>query len=345
VFAHQKSDLPRKVALMGNAKAQHRLVGVLVNRYPDLVLRLAELAGVKFPDHDGVVAAPNNHQMRGRGEIETDATVRMLRGDRAGRFAQVEMQRDYSWDKLTTLRAYYGSEVRNSRCGGHMFVLSPRASVASSFQANDERHRETLDYQASYLSGQHLEPLADAGRSFQERALAAAMTDFEHQIPASALAVLSEMFDHGDDLAELLLQAMLEECADHTKLEEAMAFSPLAMERLRSLPTFQAWESKVRATATAEGRELGFEQGREQGRELGREQGLEQGIERGLGAALVSYFTAKDDVPSRDALADIDSCTDQALLRNWLLRAYNGETAAEIFAPATAQADSPASPS
>jgi hypothetical protein len=302
---------------MGNAKAQHRLVGVLVNRYPDLVLRLAEIAGVKFPDHDQVVAAPNNHQMRGRGEIETDATVRLLNGDETGRFAQVEMQRDYSWEKLTTLRAYYGSEVRNSRCGGHMFVLSPKTAVAGRFRSNDERYRERLDYQASYLSGKNLETLAGADRSFPERALAAAMTDFEYQISASAVAVLAEMRDHDDDLAELLFQAMLEECSDHTKLEEAMAFSPLAMERLQSLPTFQAWERRVRAA--------------------GIEQGRAAGIEQGLGAALVSYFTAKGDTPTRDALAAIDSCADQALMRSWLLRAYGGETAAQIFEPVPAE--------
>jgi hypothetical protein len=322
---------------MGNAKAQHRLVGVLVNRYPDLVLRLAEIAGVKFPDHDRVVAAPNSHQMRGRGEIETDATVRLLHGDKTGRFAQVEMQRDYSWEKLTTLRAYYGSEVRNSRCGGHMFVLSPKSAVASSFRSNDERYRETLDYQASYLSGRSLETLAGADRSFQERALAAAMTDFEYQIPASAVALLAEMRDHGDDLAELLFQAMLEECSDHTKLEQAMSFSPLAMERLQSLPTFQAWERKVRAAAEEEAMEKGIERGYERG----IEQGIEQGIERGLGAALVSYFTAKGDVPTRDALAAIGNCADQALLRNWLLRAFSGETAAQIFTSVPAEAESP----
>jgi hypothetical protein len=116
---------------------------------------------------------------------------------------------------------------------------------------------------------------------------------------------------------------MLEECSDHTKLEEAMAFSPLAMERLQSLPTFQAWERKVRAA--------------------GIEQGRAAGIEQGLGAALVSYFIAKGDAPTRDALAAIDSCADQALLRSWLLRAYGGETAAQIFTPVPAEAVAPAS--
>ena len=52
---------------MANAKAQHELVGVLINKYPRLAVRLAELVGESCPAHDRVAAGPNAHQVRKAG--------------------------------------------------------------------------------------------------------------------------------------------------------------------------------------------------------------------------------------------------------------------------------------
>lgn len=72
----------------------------------------------------------------------SDATVHLLRDEEKCHFLQVEMQRDYSWSKLATLRAYHGSEVRNAGCGGHMLVLSPRAAVTDSFLRGRDLRRD-----------------------------------------------------------------------------------------------------------------------------------------------------------------------------------------------------------
>src|SRR5215472_5761389 len=117
-------SLPDTFPFMSFVSAQHELVGVLVNKYPRLILRLAEVAQIDLPSHDRAVPAPNDHQVRNRQPIRTDATVHLVRDGaaRPGYFVQVEMQREYSFDKLTTLRAYHGSEVRNSGCGGQVLV-------------------------------------------------------------------------------------------------------------------------------------------------------------------------------------------------------------------------------
>ncbi len=54
--------------LMANAKAQHELVGVLVNLYPRLAVRLAEVTGAACPPYERVSAGPNTHQVRKEGK-------------------------------------------------------------------------------------------------------------------------------------------------------------------------------------------------------------------------------------------------------------------------------------
>ena len=53
---------------MANAKAQHELVGVLVNLYPRLTVRLAEVTGAACPPYERVSAGPNTHQVRKEGK-------------------------------------------------------------------------------------------------------------------------------------------------------------------------------------------------------------------------------------------------------------------------------------
>ena len=65
----------------------------IVQRYPDTAVALAEAAGVRLPEHDEVMAAPDAHQMRDGNTVYTDGTVRLLRKGRPVFFATVEMQR------------------------------------------------------------------------------------------------------------------------------------------------------------------------------------------------------------------------------------------------------------
>jgi hypothetical protein len=134
---------------MGNPGAQHELVCTLVHKNPSLVLRLAEITGEPLPDHDQIVAAPDSHQVRGGTPLTTDGTVRFLRDGKPAGFAQAEMQRRYSLDKLATLRAYHGSEVRNTKAGGVMFVLTPDSAEATKFRDEDHRRQQEFAYRGS----------------------------------------------------------------------------------------------------------------------------------------------------------------------------------------------------
>ncbi|MGH3244699.1 MAG: hypothetical protein ACRDOI_00575 [Trebonia sp.] len=319
---------------MANAGAQHELVGVLINRYPGLALRLAEVAGVSFPGHDRAMAAPNTHQTRGRGQIATDATIHLLSGDRACHFAQIEMQREFKAAKLTTLRAYHGSEVRKTMAGGHMFVLSPKASVTLRFRAAEDAVGQALAFSVSYLSSEQLSPLAERERPFEERALAAALTDFENGISGTTVSILLEMSDHNDDVADLFFRAILEECADQTKLEEAL--SDLAMQRLQALPSFQRWLAGVTAQANekaaekvAEAAEKAAEKVAEAAEKVAEK--VAEAQARGVVQSLLDYFSAKGDAPTLSAMNTMNACTDPVIAQYWLRRAYAGETAAQIF--------------
>jgi hypothetical protein len=345
---------------MANAKAQHELVGVLVNKYPRLAVRLAEVAGEPCPAYERVAAGPNTHQVRRegkRGQVMSDATVHLLRDEEKCHFFQVEMQRDYSWSKLATLRAYHGSEVRNAECGGHVFVLSPRAAVTESFLRAEKEAGTRLAFSASYLTGRDLAPLAAAERPFEERALAAAVTDLSRGITDQTVLVLLEMREHDDTVADLFLTAILEECPDEGELEAKL--SDLAMQRLQSLPSFQRWAARtserIRAEVTAE---VEAERAKVEAERAKIEAKIEAEVEARVRAAmevaaeertrvaqeaavsqarevvhsLQSYFSAKGDAPSLGALETMNACTSMTTARYWLNRAYAGETCAEIFA-------------
>lgn len=292
---------------------------MLVNLYPRLAVRLAEVTGEECPPYERLAAGPNTHQVRRdgkRGQVASDATVHLMRGEEKCHFFQVEMQRDYKWSKLATLRAYHGSEVRNAGCGGHVFVLSPRASVTGRFRRAEDEARARLAFSVSYLTGQDLEPLAVAGGPFEERALAAAMTDFSGGLTAGTVPMLLEMQEQNETMADLFFRAILEECPDESELEEEL--SDLAMRRLESLPSFQRWAA---------------------GKIERMRQDIERDAERKIAAAqaktaiqsLLDYFTVKGDAPTSGALEAMNACTNPTAAQSWLKRAFAGETSAQIF--------------
>jgi hypothetical protein len=299
---------------MANAGAQHQLVGVLVNRYPGLTDWLAEVAAVKLPVHDLKVPAPNSHPVQGGGTIETDATVRLIDGRKVAHFAQVEMQREYLWDKLVTLRAYHASEVRHSKSGGHMFVLSPKESVTRRFRAEEAICREELAFRVSYLSGQDLTASAEEDRSFEQRALALTLTDFDNGIPTDAAAMMAEMQDCDDLIADLFFLAIIQGGASRTEVEDLM-FSSLDRQRFESLPSVRAWREQLSAEGEA--------RGEARGEAIGRASALQE--------TLVNYFTTKGDRLSQAAIALIRGNSDALVLQTWIERAFRGETAAQIF--------------
>jgi uncharacterized protein YijF (DUF1287 family) len=46
---------------------------------------------------------------------------------------------------------------------------------------------------------------------------------------------------------------------------------------------------------------------------------------------LIQYLVLRGDPPSGDVIRRIGACEDATVLGSWLLRAYDGEKAAEIF--------------
>jgi hypothetical protein len=255
---------------MSNAKALHQLIGNTIEECPEVAVLLAEIAGVKLPDHDQVRSAPNKHRVRGRRAIETDNTVRLLHQGTTRFFAQVETQRKFSPEKLATLRAYHGSEVRNTGCGGHVFVLSPRTSDTRRFRQEEERLREELAFQVSYMAGEDLEPLAAARRPLHARLTAVALADLAQGRTDRAVSLLLELGEQG--------------------MENLAA---------RELARARAEAAKARLDAR-----------------------------RG---DLVTYFAAKADALTAQALAGIEAATEETVIQSWLMRAYRGETAEQIF--------------
>jgi hypothetical protein len=286
---------------MGNPGAQHELVCTLVHKNPSLVQRLAEITGDTFPYHDQVVAAPNSHQVRDGAPLTTDGTVRFLRDGNPAGFAQAEMQRRYSLDKLATLRAYHGSEVRNTKAGGVMFVLSPDSTEARKFRDADHRRQQEFAYHGRYLSREDLAPLAAADRPLAERACAAAAADFTQGVPEIAPSLLTELLEHDLTVAVLYFRTMTEECPNMTMVEEAL--QPDLLAKLRQMPSFGTWEAEAEARGRAEGE----------------------------ANALIQYFSARGDAPSVYAFSLIRGCVNADVLSNWLARAYLGEKSADIF--------------
>lgn len=216
------------------------------------------------------------------------------------------MQRDYKWSKLATLRAYHGSEVRNAECGGHVFVLSPKTSVTDRFRKAEEEAHARLAFSVSYLTGRDLQPLATDGRPFEERALAAAITDFSGGITSGTVPMLLEMHEHNETVADLFLTAVLEECPDESELGDAL--SELAMRRLESLPSFQRWAAQTAERIEREAEARVERVRREEAERHRREVAVAQ--TKTVIQSLLEYFTAKGDVPTLHALETMNVCTD-----------------------------------
>jgi hypothetical protein len=346
------------LGVMGNPGAQHELVCTLVQKHPSLYLRLAELTGAVFPAHDQIVPAPNSHQVRGGKPLETDGTVRLLQAGRPVWFAQAEVQRRYDLDKYATLHAYHGSEVRNSKTGGQMFVLSVKNGETGKFRDADDHYQPEFSYRGAYLSGDDLRPLADPDRPYEERALAAAMIDFSQGIPDNARRMLREMSERDLTIANLYMKAMLEEVQDVAMLEEAL--QPDMFERLRELSSFREYEEKVKAegkaeaeaeaaenakAATAEIVEMAkadVEKAKTDAAEAVEKVKADAAAAEALAVAkaradskaddLIQYLGVRGDRLSGDVIRRIIACEDVTVLNAWLDRAYKGEKAVDIFA-------------
>jgi hypothetical protein len=319
---------------MGIPGAQHELVCTLISQHPHLIRELAVLTKVEVPRHDDVVTGPNSHQIREGSPIATDGTIRFLRDGKVVFFAQVEMQREYNLDKLATLRAYHGSEVRNTKVGGHMFVLSPTAAEVLKFRANEDRYREEFQYRSSHMSGHDLHRLAAPDQPYENRALAFAMTDFSRGCPAGAPGMLREMRDRNETIALLCLQAMIEECPDMTTVEQELDRELL--EKLRQLKIWRDFEAELQAEVEAKLKAAEADAEAKlkaaQAKVVARKAQIAATAEAvAIAKVLIEYLDLRGDTPSAYALGRIEECRNATLLNSWLIRAYQGQKCADIF--------------
>ncbi|HUN30426.1 MAG TPA: hypothetical protein VMU95_00285 [Trebonia sp.] len=128
-----------------------------------------------------------------------------------------------------------------------------------------------------------------------------------------AISLLLELEQRGKaHLAQQLFEAMVEECPDDTKLEDAL--SEVATKRLDRLPFAQRWLAEKMAAA------------REEAAKEAAKARLD--VRRG---DLVTYFAARGDALTAQTLAEIEAVTEESVIQSWLIRAYRGETAGQIF--------------
>jgi hypothetical protein len=247
-------------------------------------------------------------------------------------FAQVEVQNKHTPDKYATLRAYYGSEVSKIRTGGHMIMVSPKASEAEKFRRSEEYYSEEYAYRGSYLSRGDLEPLAGKDRPFEERAFAEGMTDFDQGVPESARAMLRELMERDMTLADLFVRAIMEEVPDVSVVGSLL--DPDLLEKFRQLPVFaeaEAAATRKVAEAEAEAKKAKKAEATAKKAEAAAEARAATSARDTAAAALTRYFTARGDRPSASAYNQISACQDAGQLQVWLDQAYEGATAAEIF--------------
>lgn len=294
-----------------NPSAQHQLFCMVIEEFPEVTAEFARLAGFEVPEYDEITAGPATYPMPDGSTVHGDTAVQFRKGGTPVFFAQTEMQRRYTFDKLATLRTYHGAEVRRSRCAGVIFTISPEESEARKFQENDALYREELAFRAAYQSGTDLAPLADPGRPLSERVAAVAAADLrKHGVPSGTVSLMLQLRDIGKErVADQLSRSILEECSDISQLEEEV--TDAAMDRLMTLPSFRDYIVKRNAESAAKAEV--------------------QSKLKTLADVLVDYFSAQGDTPSAVALKAIRACDDPAILNSWLHRAYNGETSAQIF--------------
>jgi hypothetical protein len=322
-----------------------------VQRYPDVVIALAEAVGVPLPEHDQVVAAPDAHPLRDGPTVHTDGTVRLLREGRPVFFATVEMQRRFGKDKYVTLHAYHGSGVRNVNAGGHLFVLSDQASEAARFRAEDEARRAELAFAGSFHSGEDLGAMRDAKwQSLGARALPAALAEFGAGVPDWARELLDEMSRCDLTLADLYFRAIVEEVPEMTMVGEALR--PDMFERLRELESFREYEAKVKAEADAAAKakadaavEAAVDAAVQAAVDAAVQAAVAEAEAKAEAAAraaaqietatiagdLKEFLVLRGDAPAEHALHTISACSSADVLAAWLKRAYLGETSAHLF--------------
>jgi hypothetical protein len=92
---------------MDNLSARHQLVCAIVHGYSDAAVALADTLGVRLPEYDQVVPAPDSHYTRDGGTIYTDATVRLLRKGEPVFFLTPEML-----ERLRELEAFRSYEAK-----------------------------------------------------------------------------------------------------------------------------------------------------------------------------------------------------------------------------------------
>ena len=336
---------------MENLSARHQLVCAIIHGYPDAAVSLARALGVPLPAYDQVVAAPDSHYMKDGGTVYTDSTVRLLRNGRPTFFLTVEMQREYKKRKYATMHAYHGSGVKNVNVGGHLLVLSDKASAAARFRKEDADRRAELAFAASFHSGGDLEPMREAvGLSLGARALPAALADFGAGVPGWAQDMLMELTSGDATLANLYFRTMMEEAPKMTMLEAAL--TPEMLERLRELESFRDYEARFKAKTEAEATTKARAEARAEAEAWAeaRVEAAEARIEARVEAAearvqarveaktveviernLKDFLILRGDKPSNHALKTIGASRDADILDAWLKRAYQGETSAQLF--------------
>jgi hypothetical protein len=243
------------------------------------------------------------------------------------------MQREFGKGKYATLHAYHGSGVRNVRAGGHLFVLSDKASETAQFRAEDTARRAELAFAASFHSGQDLQELNGAKR-IGARALPAALAGFGAGVPEGARELLDEMSRSDPTLADLYFRAIVEEVPDMTMVGEALR--PDMFERLRELESFRDYEAKVKAEADAAAKAKANAQVAEAKAQVAEANAQVAEAKAQTKAATVAdnlteFLILKGDAPSEHALDRISACRNAGLLASWLKRAYLGETSAQLF--------------
>lgn len=191
--------------------------------------------------------------------------------------------------------------------GGHLFVLSDKASATARFRADDTARRAELAFAASFHSGVDLQLMEDEKLPLSARALPAALADFLADKPRTR-EMLYELNGSDPTLADLYLRAIVEE-VPVTMLGEVL--QPDMARKLRHLEWFREWEAEVKAEGWAEAKA--------------------EADAAATSRHLNEFLVLRGDAPSKHALHTISTCQDADVLEAWLKRAYLGETSAQLF--------------
>jgi len=129
-------------------------------------------------------------------------------------------------------------------------------------------------------------------------------------------------------LSNLYVRAIIEEDPKVTMLQPFLSGENL--ERLRQLEEFRAYETMVEAEAKAEA-EAQVEAKVEAKVDAAVAKAKAQTAITTLAESLRAFLALRGDVPTAHAFKEISACADAGQLGSWLYRAYQGETAAQLF--------------